>query len=128
MDDDDAFDLAAAGLRFDGAELTSSVEVLASKLEQALPALTRVERGGGGLLGRGVRHVRALRVQLGETCYQLGVDGQRVQGSRERQVGGISIKRETLSPEQWIEALTADLKVEAERSADARSALQRLLS
>jgi hypothetical protein len=128
VDDDDSFDLAASGLRLDGAELATSVEVLASKLEQALPAMTRVERGGGGLLGRGAKRVRAVRVQLGEMSYLLGVEGARVQGSRERQVGGICIKRETLSPEQWVEALTEDLKTEAERSADARSALQRLLS
>jgi hypothetical protein len=124
---EDTFDLAAAGLRTDGAELSLSVEALAAKLEQALPGLARVERRGGGLLGRGQKRVRQVLVELGSNHYQLAVDGDRVQGFRERQVGGVAIKRESLDPSAWIAALTEDLRAEAERSAQARSALERLL-
>jgi len=124
---EDSFDLAAAGLRIDGADLMSSVEVLAAKLEQALPGQARVERRGGGLLGRGEKRVRAVRVEIGSAAYLLGVDGGRVEGFRERQVGGISIKREPLAPDEWIAALTADLRAEAERSSHARAALEELL-
>ncbi|HLM85459.1 MAG TPA: hypothetical protein VK272_04645 [Solirubrobacteraceae bacterium] len=127
MSDEDSFDLAAAGLRFDGTELAVSVEVLASKLEQALPGVALVERRGGGLLGRGEKRVRQVQVQLGSCCYQLAVNGARVEGFRERQVGGIAIKREPLDPNAWIAALTEDLRAEAERSAQARAALERLL-
>jgi hypothetical protein len=125
--DEDGFDLAAAGLRVDGSDLTTSVEVLAAKLEQALPGVARVERRGGGLLGRGEKRVRRVQVQLGPCCYQLAVDGPRVEGFRERQVGGIAIKREPLDTQAWITALTADLRSEAERSAQARAALEKLL-
>jgi hypothetical protein len=121
------FDLAAAGLRADGSDLRISLEVLARKLEESLPSCTRVERGGGGLLRRGDRRVRALRVELGGTRYQLAVAGDRVECSREREVGGISIKRESLDPEAWVTALAGDLRSEAERSAEARTALSRLL-
>jgi hypothetical protein len=124
---DDSFDLAAAGLRGDGAELASSVQVLASKLEQALPHAARVERRGGGVLGRGEKRVRAVRVELGTAAYLLGVKDGRVECLRERQVGGISIKRESLSPDEWIAALTADLREQAARSAQARAALEQLL-
>jgi hypothetical protein len=127
MSDGDTFDLAAAGLRGDGAELATSVEVLATKLEQALPGRARVQRRGGGLLGRGARRVREVRVQLGVNCYQLAVDGERVEGFRERQVGGIAIKREPLRADEWIAALTEDLRTEADSSAQARAALERLL-
>jgi hypothetical protein len=126
-EDDETFDLVAAGLRGDGAELAMSVEVLASKLEQALPGVAHVERRGGGLLGRGEKRVRRVEVEIGSCCYQLTVDGGRVEGFRERQSGGIAIKREPLDPNAWIEALSADLRVEAERSAQARTALERLL-
>ena len=126
-DDEQTFDLAAAGLRGDGTDLAISFEVLASKLEQALPTQARVERRGGGLLGRGEKRVRAVRVELGTAAYLLGVEGGRLQGFRERQVGGIAIKRETLDPDEWIAALTADLRAEAERSAHARAALEELL-
>jgi hypothetical protein len=126
-DGEGGFDLAAAGLRVDGADLATSVKVLASKLEQALPGVTRVERRGGGLLGRGEKQVRRVQVELGSCCYELAVDGLRVQGFRERQSGGIAIKRESLDPDAWIAALTADLRAEAERSAQARTALEELL-
>jgi hypothetical protein len=121
------FDLSAAGLRADGTDLRISVEVLASKLEQSLPGHTRVERRGGGLLGRGEKRVRQVRVDVGGCCYQLTVDGDRVEGFRERQVGGISIKREPLDPDAWVAALTGDLRAEAQRSAEARATLERLL-
>jgi hypothetical protein len=121
------FDLSAAGLRADGEDLRISLEVLASKLESSLPGRTQVERRGGGLLGRGEKHVRQVRVQLGELRYQLTLDGDRVEGFCERQVGGIAIKREPLDPQQWVTALAANLRSEAERSAEARDALARLL-
>ncbi len=127
VDDEDTFDVAAAGLRGDGAELAMSVEVLAAKLEQALPGAARVERRGGGLLGRGEKHVRRVEVELGACRYGLDVDGARIEGFRERRVGGVSIKREALAPKEWIAALTADLRSEAERSTEAQAALQELL-
>jgi hypothetical protein len=127
---DDTFDLSAAGLRADGTDLRISVEVLAAKLESSLPGRTRVERRGGGLLGRGEKHVRQIQVDLGAgsgTRYQLTIDGDRVEGFRERKSGGIAIKREPLDPDQWIAALTAELQAEAERSAEARTALEGLV-
>jgi hypothetical protein len=126
MSAEDDFDLSAAGLRADGSDLQISVEVLAGKLESALPAQTKVERRGGGLLGRGEKRVRELRVNLGDTSYELTV-AERVEGFRKREVGGIAIKRESLDPGQWVAALTADLREEAERSAEARAALERLM-
>jgi hypothetical protein len=124
---EETFDLSAAGLRADGTDLRISIEVLASKLESSLPARTRVERRGGGLLSRGPKQVRRLQVELGGCAYELSVDGERVEGFRERQVGGISIKREPLTPDAWVAALTSELQSEAQRSAEARSALQELI-
>ncbi|HEY8303536.1 MAG TPA: hypothetical protein VIG42_03000 [Solirubrobacteraceae bacterium] len=126
MPDVDDFDLSAAGLRSDGSDLRISVEVLAGKLESALPAQTHVERHGGGLLGRGEKRVRRISVTLGEASYEMTVAADRVEGFRERQVGGIAIKREPLDPGEWVSALTADLREQAERSAEARVALERL--
>ena len=126
MPAEDEFDLSAAGLRADGSDLRISLEVLASKLESSLPAQTHVERRGGGLLGRGEKRVRALRVSLGDISYELMV-GERVEGFRKREVGGIAIKRESLDPSKWVSALAADLREEAERSAEARAALERLM-
>jgi hypothetical protein len=127
MGSEETFDLAAAGLRADGTDLRISLEVLACKLESSLPGRCRVERHGGGLLGRGEKRVRHVAIDFGGSTYELRVTGEHVEGSRERQVGGISIKRETLTPDQWVAALTAELQSEAQRSAQARSALEGLL-
>jgi hypothetical protein len=130
MPSDETFDLSAAGLRADGTDLRISVEVLAAKLESSLPGRTRVERHGGGLLGRGEKHVRQIQVDLGSgsgTRYELAIDGDRVEGFRERKSGGIAIKREALDPDAWIAALTEELQAEAERSAEARAALEGLV-
>ena len=130
MPSDETFDLSAAGLRADGTDLRISVEVLAAKLESSLPGRTRVERRGGGLLGRGEKHVRQIQVDLGSgngTRYELSIDGDRVEGFRERKSGGIAIKREPLDPDAWIAALTEELQSEAQRSAEARAALEGLV-
>lgn len=121
------FDLAAAGLRADGGDLRVSLEVLARKLEESLPAQTRVERSGGGLLRRGPARVRQLRVDLGECSHRLTVDGPRLECTREREVGGISIKREPLDPGAWVGSLAQELRAQAERSSQARAALSSLL-
>jgi len=128
MDPDPSFDLAAAGLRGDGAELASSVEVLAVKLEQALPGRALVERRGGGLLGRGTKRIVSIEVALADCRYRLAFNKGRLEGTRMRQSGGIAIKRETMEAGDWLAALTDDLRDEAERSAEARAALEKLLS
>lgn len=127
MSTDEGFDLAAAGLRADGVELATSLEVLARKLEDALPGQTDVRRGGGGLLGRGAKRVREIRVRLGSSLYALSAAGGAMEGFRERQVGGISIKREPLAPAEWMTALTAELREQAQRSLQAKEALAKLL-
>ncbi|HTY95459.1 MAG TPA: hypothetical protein VMB91_00335 [Solirubrobacteraceae bacterium] len=121
------FDLSAAGLRADGGDLRISVEALASKLEESLPGMTRVQRRGGGLFGRGPKRVYDLQVRLGDSRFQLAVRDERVECSRQKEVGGISIKREELDPGAWVEALTGELRSEAQRSAEARETLSRLL-
>jgi hypothetical protein len=133
MTNEESFDLSAAGLRADGTDLRISVEVLAAKLESTLPGRTQVERHGGGLLGRGEKHVRQIQVELGAdsgaggVIYKLTIDGDRVEGFRERKSGGISIKREPLDPDQWVTALTVELQSEAQRSSEARTALEGLV-
>ena len=71
--------------------------------------------------------MRHLAIDLGGSTYELNVSDDRIEGFRGREVGGISIRREPLTPDAWVAALTAELQTEAERSAEARSALEGLL-
>jgi hypothetical protein len=124
---DESFDLDAAGLRADDRDVATSMEVLAGKLEQALPTHTRVERRGRGLFGR-EKFVAGIEVRLGGSVLSLRRVNGRIEGWREREVGGISIKREPLDVEAWVSALAQELRDASGRSAEARDALARLLS
>ncbi len=128
MENGESFDLSAAGLRAGGADLTVFFGALASKLEEALPERTSVERRGGGLLGRGPRTARSLQVELGSCRYRLRLEGGTLRGSRERLSGGIAIGHDALDADAWIEAVTGDLREEAARDTGARLALERLLA
>lgn len=126
MAEEETFDLAAADLRADADDLTTSIEVLAAKLEATLPAATRVHRRARRLFSKEKR-VERIDVALGDSQYGLRVADGRVEGWRERTVRGISIKREPLELAGWIEALSSELRERAGDSADARQALERLL-
>jgi hypothetical protein len=126
MDDDLTFDLDAAGLRADGAELLMGIEVLSRKLEEALPQATRVQRRSKRLFG-GAKVVQSVEVRLGTTRYGLEVDGHSVSADRRQEVRGVVIKREALELADWVNALTGELREQAADSAQARTALERLV-
>ncbi len=119
------FDLSAAGLRADGAELETVVEVLAAKLESTLPGRTRVRRRARRPLSREKR-VSGVEVDLGSRfCLEAG--GGRLECWRQKIVGGISIKRENLELGEWLRALTEELDATSGETARARVELERLL-
>lgn len=120
------FDLAAAGLRADGGDALRLVEVLAAKLEDALPGRATVRRCGVRLLSREKR-VERIDVDLGETTYELSSDGRDVSGLRGQTVRGVTIKREELGLDEWVSRLTKELQAQAQSSTEARTALDRLL-
>lgn len=120
------FELDAAGLRLDGSEMTISIEVLASKLEGALPSATKVTRRRKSPLSKDQR-VKEIEVRLGSCCFSLQIESSGMAATRGREVGGISIKREQLDPQAWVAALAQELHAEAQRSEQARTALASLL-
>jgi hypothetical protein len=122
----ESFDLSAAGLRADSQELLTWLEVLAVKLADALPDQTEVKRARRLLSS--AQPVQSVIVRLGSSVLSLYARGRGVECWQEREVGGISIKREPLSADAWVCALTDELRAAAEDSAQAREALARLLA
>lgn len=120
------FDLSAAGLRADGAELATTVEVLAAKLENALPGRTEVRRRGRRPLSRD-RRVSELVVNL-TSRFRLETEDGRVACWRQKIVGGISIKNEPLELAEWLRELVEELDASSGETARARTELERLLS
>src|SRR3954453_2359455 len=108
-EDDLSFDLDAAGLRADHADMRAYVEALAHKLELALPSMTTVERRSKRFMSR-EKVVEAIQVELGDQRYLLRLDGSRVQCSRAKAVRDVTIKTEPLDVDDWVRALAVDLQ------------------
>jgi hypothetical protein len=121
------FDLVAASLRADTTDLVAFVEALAVKLQEALPGAVVVERKGGGLLSRGQKHVRRISVSMDDGRYDLEWAAAGLETSHCSEVRGIVIKSERLGLDEWIDALSRQLTDRAQKSEQARAALQRLL-
>jgi hypothetical protein len=126
MSDLPSFDLDAAGLRADGRDLEAGVEVLAVKLESALPSECRVQRRSKGLFNRD-KVVESIEVRLGEARYALRYHRGRVETSRDKEVRGVVIKREQIGLADWVAGLEGELREQAQTSAAARAALERLV-
>jgi hypothetical protein len=120
------FDLVAAQMRAESADLDAFVEGLATKLEEATPGMVRVERVRSGF--RGPKRVRRITVDGGGVRLELAAEGgSRVEAKRARVSGGITLSSEPLDVDAWIEALARALADEADRNQKTRQALERLL-
>lgn len=124
-DDGFSFDLVAASLRADAADMGGFLGALAVKLEGALPGQCEVKREGG--LFKKERKVEAITVQLGEQRFDIRRTGPSLEARVAHQVRGITLKSEVLALERWIEALARSLHEHAQASAEARAALSRMV-
>ncbi len=127
MSSDEAFDLPAAALRAEQAELSTSIEVLASTLEQALPQLATVERRKVGGFRSKQREVQRIALALGEEQFELRRGAQGPQCTRQKVVRGITLSRQSLALADWIAELIAAVTRSAELGERDRIALEGLL-
>jgi len=124
---DEALDLPAATLRADDIELAISIEVLASRLEQALPRIAVVERRKVGGFRSKRREVSRIAVALGEELFELRREEPGFRCSRHKVVRGITLSREELPLAGWIEELIRGVSRRAEVSDRDRLTLEGLL-
>ena len=126
--DDDGVDVEqlAATLRASSSDLKIFVEVLADKLEQALPGRVQVERRGTRFLGKEKR-VERVQCQLGDQRYVLVARDGNVDTQSATAVRGVVLKTDQIPLDEWLDALAGDLATEAQTSERARVALQQLL-
>jgi hypothetical protein len=120
-------ELLAASLRASSSDLSAFVEVLADKLEDALPGRVKVGRRPTRFLGKQKR-VERLECELGGQRYLLAARDGVVEARRATAVRGVVLKTEELPLEEWLDALARDLAEEARTSESAQLALQRLLA
>ncbi len=120
------FDLVAAAIRADARDAATFLEVLAGKLDAALPGAVRTRRAGG-LFAR--QHpVAEIAIDLGDWHFRVEAEpGGSVRGERAHTVRGIALSSERLPLTEWVEALLEALRGHAGQSADAAESLRRLL-
>ena len=119
-------DLIAASLRADSTDVSTFVEALAVKLEEALPGGVKVDRSRGKLFTP--KQVAKIMVDAGDQRLELKRAGAGIETSCSRVSGGIVIKNESVDIETWLRALGQALATEAQRSQTTRQALERLIN
>lgn len=125
MAEDLSFDLLAASLRQDTGDIMTFLEVLAKKLEAAIPMQTTVDRRGG--LFSKTKAVHAITVHASDWQYTLTQDHGRIEALRIKMVRGIALKTENGSLAEWIQWVSQELMRLAAESADVRTGLERFL-
>jgi hypothetical protein len=118
-------DLLAASLRADSTDVSTFVESLAAKLEEAVPGRVRVQRRRVGMFG--AKKVRTVAVDLDDRRFELLSEGAGVQTRCAKLSGGIVLKNEELQTDAWLATLGEALATEAQRNETTRRALERLL-
>ncbi|MHB8288935.1 MAG: hypothetical protein ACYDEY_06810 [Acidimicrobiales bacterium] len=125
-----SFDMLSASLRADAGDLRTFVDVLATKLADALPGSVSIERERAhGFLHRNEQgSVKTLTVTIGERRLSLLRDGNGVVARSATIVRGITLKTEDIAIAAWVEQLAHALSEEAQRNIASHDALARLLT
>jgi len=115
------FDLIAASIRSDAGDLRTFLNVVAAKLDGALPGRVTIERQGG--IFAKDHPVRLIRVNLGEHRYEL----EWVNGDVEARVASATSSPQRLPLDHCLEMLSEDLVAQARSSSQAKTAMDSLL-
>jgi hypothetical protein len=122
MDDSMDLELAAASLRADGSDVRILVKALADQLAEALGPRLEVQYSGGRF--RKSDDIRSLRITLDDDQFDAEVDGSTLRCTIGHSSGGIRIRSEKVSADDWLARLLVVLKAEAAHSQAVRQALE----
>ncbi len=123
-------DLVAAAIRADTADLDSYHRVLSATVADLLPVgMVEVDRERSvkdRMAGREGR-ATSIRVRLGDVTLELATRHGGLVATSAREVRGVVISRQEISVAAWTQQLAEHLAKLATQSADARTALAKLL-
>jgi hypothetical protein len=123
-------DLVAAAIRADTADLDAYHRVLSATVSDLLPVgMVEVDRERSmkdRMAGREGR-ATSIRVRLGDLTLELATRHGGLVATAAREVRGVVISRQEISVAEWTQLLAQHLAKLAAESADARSALGKLL-
>jgi hypothetical protein len=122
-----SFDMVAAALRTDAADVATYARVLTGSLAEALPAgCVRIERRGG--FGSRRREPSRIVVTLGDRTLSLSSESGAPVAEICHEVRGVVLSRDRVGLDVWIEALAKGLVAHADENARAAEALKRLVA
>lgn len=121
-----SFDTLAANLKADSQDLASFHQVLATKLEQALPpGAVQIRRKG--LPWQTDRPVVKIQIDLGTIRLDTERSGSGFRYRVEKMVRGIALKSEEVGFDGWLDALSHALWEYARANERTREAMERFL-
>jgi hypothetical protein len=124
------FDMVAAALRKDAADVATYARVLTVTLADVLPpgsVTVEYERSLGDRLKGRQGHPRRIVVRLGERTLSL-TGGHRPVAEVHHEVRGVVLSRDQVSLDVWVQTLARELVAQAEADARAAEALRRLVT
>jgi hypothetical protein len=124
------FDMVAAALRQDAADVATYARVLTVTLADVLPPGSvdvEYERSLGDRLKGREGHPSRIVVRLGERTLSLAGGGRPV-AEIHHEVRGVVLSRDQVSLDVWVQALARELVAQADASARAAEALRRLVT
>lgn len=118
-------DMAVATVQSNMADVRVLLKVLGEQLADAVGTGRLTVQRGGRLLRSG--DVRALEVTMGDDDYRAEVEGSTLRCTIGHRSGGIRIRSDRVSAEDWLKRLLSSLQSEAAHSQRARQALERIV-
>ena len=118
-------ELAAAQLRADSSDVAILVKVLVDQLSDALGPRLKVERAGGRF--RKSDEVKSVTITMEDDQFDAVVDGPILRCTVGHSSGGIRIRSEKVSVDDWLGRLLTVLKAEADHSQVVRQALENIV-
>jgi hypothetical protein len=119
-------ELLTSSLQADHRDVRILLKVLVENLSDALGGRLEVERAGGRLLKRS-NEVAKMTIKLGDDQFDAIVEGDRLACAVAHSSGGIRIRSERVSMEEWLRRLLVALKQEAATSQATREALESMM-
>jgi hypothetical protein len=124
------FDMVAAALRQDAADVATYARVLTVTLADVLPpgsVEVEYERSLSDRLKGRDGHPSRIVVRLGERTLSLAGGGRPV-AEIHHEVRGVVLSREQVTLDVWVQALARELVAQADANARAAEALRRLVT
>ena len=127
MQRDDSFDLslAAATLRANSTDVHLLLKALCDELAPALDTRLKIQRASSRLRKSGA--ITSVQITMASDIFEAVLDGATVRCTVGHVSGGIRIRNEVVTMDEWIVHLLGALQSEAAHSDSARQALEHIV-